>query len=33
MAPWTARLTDAELIAVAQYARTLYTGPDAGAAR
>ena len=32
MAPWTARLTNAELIAVAQYARTLYEGP-AGVAR
>ena len=31
MAPWTSRLTDAELIAVGQYVRTLYTGPSAGA--
>jgi cbb3-type cytochrome oxidase cytochrome c subunit len=33
MAPWTSRLTDAELIAVGQYVRTLYTGPGAGAIR
>ncbi len=33
MAPWTSRLTDAEIIAVAQYARTLYTGPATGAVR
>ena len=33
MAPWTSRLTDAELIAVAQYVRTLYTGPAIGAVR
>ena len=26
MAPWTSRLTDAELIAVAQYVRTFYNG-------
>jgi len=26
MAPWTSRLSDAELVAVAQYVRTLYTG-------
>lgn len=33
MAPWTSRLTDAEIIAVAQYARSLYTGPPSGAVR
>ena len=33
MAPWTTRLADAELIAVAQYVRTLYTGPATGAVR
>jgi cbb3-type cytochrome oxidase cytochrome c subunit len=33
MAPWTSRLTDAEIIAVAQYARSLYAGPAPGAAR
>lgn len=33
MAPWTSRLTDAEIIAVAQYARSLYTGPVRGTAR
>jgi mono/diheme cytochrome c family protein len=33
MAPWTSRLTDAEIIAVAQYARSLYTGPVGGATR
>jgi cytochrome c oxidase cbb3-type subunit II len=33
MAPWTTRLPDAELIAVAQYVRTLYTGPGTGAVR
>jgi cytochrome c oxidase cbb3-type subunit II len=26
MAPWTSRLTDAEIVAVAQYARSLYAG-------
>lgn len=30
MAPWTSRLTDAELVAVAQYVRTFYTGPSRG---
>jgi cytochrome c oxidase cbb3-type subunit 2 len=33
MAPWTSRLTDAEIVAVAQYVRSLYTGPAPGAAR
>lgn len=33
MVPWTSRLTNAELIAVAQYVRTFYNGPEAGAAR
>jgi mono/diheme cytochrome c family protein len=33
MAPWTSRLTNAELIAVAQYVRNLYTGPQTGAVR
>jgi cytochrome c oxidase cbb3-type subunit 2/cytochrome c oxidase cbb3-type subunit I/II len=33
MAPWTSRLTDAEIIAVAQYARSLYAGPASGAVR
>ena len=33
MVPWTSRLSNAELIAVAQYVRTFYDGPEAGAAR
>lgn len=33
MAPWTSRLTNAELIAVAHYVRTLYVGPATGAAQ
>ena len=33
MAPWTSRLTDAEIIAVAQYARTFYKPGVTGAAR
>jgi len=31
MAPWTSRLTDAELVAVAQYVRTFYVEPGSGA--
>jgi mono/diheme cytochrome c family protein len=33
MVAWTSRLTNAELIAVAQYVRTFYNGPEPGAAR
>jgi mono/diheme cytochrome c family protein len=33
MAPWTSRLANADLLAVAHYVRALYQAPAAGAAR